>query len=890
MYLFDEKISRLKFLKIAGAATAAAVGATALSGCASFGSAEHELMTDLEGKRTWGREAGEWIPSCCNMCGGQSGIVCHVVNGSVEKIEPNHWNPNNYSNISTDFFDGYSEQYGCAEGGAICPKGNAGIMQLYDPDRVTRPLKRTNPNKGREEDPGWQEISWAQAIDEIAGKMRTLRDAGEAHKLLWWSEDHSFTGIQGDFCKLYGSPNYSNHSNLCDVARKASFKMAMGDERPLVDFIQSKYILLFGWNPTSAIKWVYLPRTLTHGIERGARLVVVDPYLSDTAAKAQEWVRIRPGTDGALALALAHVIIRDELYDKPFVESWTAGFAEYSEYVKDKTPEWAEQISGVPAKTIERLARELATTKPACIDVWSGPGQHSNGVQGGRAIALLAALVGGYDRPGTLIIPDRKGAKHADVAPDEAAQAALKNPRFDGLQDLPFGHASGVYGRGFQRLLDDSGPYQPKMGVCVFQNLVMSGPGSSQVEAALKKLETLVVVDTMMSETALLADYLIPGCTYLERYDLTTHWVTWPAVGLRQPVVKATQRQTSPYPFQGGIFGQMAEYEFVAALGRTLGLKNADGTDFFTVGPLTKQPIEDLTAWYEDTLSSELKNGAPNMTLDELKGLPGAAWVDQGGTKYEKYSTPVKSKLVIEGTAVFDGPADNAHRKQVAIVVDGELFDKPEAEGGKSIGIVADGQAFFTKGVALLDKPADAKGKQFGALVDGKPVRGFFTPSGKVEFFNAGFAKKNDANGNPVDALPGYKPRDWQPDSSYPLFLINWKEASHTHTRTQNNAWLREIKAANPLVIHPDTAAALGIADGDEVWVESRHGRTGATAKVTTRIHPEVVGAQHGFGHWELGTAAKGSGSSFGDLNFIAYDPLSGQALHKEICVKVYKA
>ena len=888
MYVFDEKSGRRKFLKVLGGG-AAAVGAASMGGCASFGSREHALPTNPEGEKQWGREAGEWIPSCCQMCGGQSGILCHVVNGVVEKIEPNHWNPINYANVSSDFFDGYSAEFGCKEGGVICPKGNASIMQLYDPDRVKKPLKRTNPKKGREEDPQWQEISWDQALDEIGAKLETLRDAGEAHKLLWWTEDSSFTDMQDDFCKLYGTPNFSMHSNLCDVTRKASYTMAMGDDRPLADFIQAKYILLFGWNPTSAIKWVYLPRIITRAIEHGARMVVVDPYLSDTAAKAQEWVKIRPGTDGAMALAMCHVIIRDNLYDKEFVESWTSGFAEFSAYLKDKTPQWAEKITSLPAALIERIAREFATTKPAVLDVWSGPGQHSNGVQGGRAIALLAALVGGYDRPGTLMIPDRKGNKHADVEADEKAKASFKNQRWDGLEDLPFGHKSGVYGRGFQRMLDGNGPYLPKMGICIFQNLVMSGPGSSKVEEALKKLETLVVIDTMVSETAWLADYLIPGTNYLERYELATHWVTWTAVALRQPVVKAPQRLTSPFPYQGGIFGQMAEYEFVAALGRKLRLETADGTEFFRIGAVSKQPVEDLTHWYEDYLSNELKNGGPNITLAELRQLPGAVWVDKGGTKYEKYKAPIRSRLVIEGLVVFDGSPDNAQRKQVAIIVGDKLFDKSEADAGKVIGAVADGQAFFTKGITILDKPADAKGKQIGTIIGGKPVRGFFTPSGKIDFYNAGFAKKKDAKGQPVDPLPAYKPRDWQPDAQYPLYLINWKEASHTHTRTQNNAWLLEIKPSNPLVIARSTAERLGIADGDEVWVESKFGKAKAVAKVTDRIHPEVVGAQHGFGHWKLGRQAAGRGTCFGDLNFMAYDSLSGQGLHKEICVKVYK-
>jgi thiosulfate reductase/polysulfide reductase chain A len=855
-YIFDEKLGRRRFIQAIGAG-AAAGAATSLTGCTSkIGANSHPMPNDPDGLKQWGRDAGEWIPSCCNMCGGQSGILCHVVNGVLDKIEPNHWNPNNYSNVSTTphgdgFLDGYTQDYGCAEGGVICPKGNAGIMQLYDPDRVKTPLKRMNPRKGRDEDPGWKEISWAQAIDEISARLKGLRDAGEAHKLLWWSEDHSFTNIQDDFCKLYGTPNYSMHSNLCDVARKASFKMVTGDDRPLADFIQAKYILLFGWNPTSAIKWVYLPRSITRGIERGARMVVVDPYLSDTAAKAHEWVKIRPSTDGALALAMSHVIIRDNIYDKEFVENWTSGFTEFSDFVKDKTPLWAEKITGVRAEAIERLARELATNKPACIDVWSGPGQHSNGVQGGRAIACLAALVGGYDQPGTLIIPDRKGGKHAEVEPDETAKATLTNPRFDGLSDLPFGHSSGVYGRGFQRLLEDNGPYRPKIGMCIFQNLVMSGPGGSKVEAALKKLELFVVVDTMISETAWLADYLIPGSTFFERYDLTPHWVTWPALGLRQPVVKASNPPISPFPYQGGIFGQMAEYEFVTALGRKLLLKTADGGDFFTAGALTNQPIENLTSWYEDYLSNQLKNGGPKMTLAELKQLPGAVWVDKGGTKYEKYKAVIPDDKL--KTAFVDGNRTK-------------------------------------DGTGIYDKPKDKGGKRIGTVFGGKPVRGFFTPSGKVELYNADFAKKKDVAGNPVDPLPGYKPRDWQPDANYPLYLINWKEANHTHTRSQNNPWLLDIKPTNVLVIHPDTAARLGITDGDAVWAESKYGKARAVAKVTLRIHPEVVGAQHGFGHWRFGKLAVGRGSYFGDLNFLtAYDPLSGQGCHKEVCVKVYK-
>lgn len=836
--LSETKVGRRRLFKLGGGAAAGVAIAAGVSGVGSR-SGEHSIKANGGGLDKWGRQTGQWTSSLCMMCGGCCGINVHVVNGVVEKIEPNNWNPANYTNVSQDWFDGYTVAKGSKEGSMLCPKGNAGIMALYDPDRVKTPLKRTNPDRSEGADPKFEEISWDQAISEIAGKMKTLRDAGESHKLLWFSEDASFGHPQMDFCALYGTPNLSLHSNLCDVARKASFKTVMGNDRPLADFMNTKYIMFFGWNPTSALKWVHLGRIIPRAIENGAKLVVVDPYMSDTAAKANDWVSLRPGTDGALALAMANVIIRDNLYDKDFVAKWTVGFDQFSSYVKDKTPDWAEKITSVKAARIEQLAHDLATTKPALVDSWSGPGQHSNGVQGGRAIAALNALVGTYDRPGGMLVPVRNSGKWSQQVAEDAVAANLKQPRFDELSKYPLGHSSGVYTQTFSNLADGKGPYQPKMAVINFQNVMKSVPGPQTVAKALAKLETIVVIDTMLSETAMMADYVIPGTTYLERYEIVTHWVTWSTMGLRQPVVKP-------------IFGQPTEYEFVTALARKLGLKNKDGKEYFRIGAVSGQPVEDLTAWYEEELSAELKGGAPGMTLAELKALPGAVWVDtKNGTTYEKHATPIADSLLT--TAFYDGDAK----------ADGTLvYDKARDQGGKVIGVV----------------------------VGGKVVKGFATPSLRVEFYTKGLADKKDANGKPVDPLPVYQPQDWQPSNDYPLYLINWKEASHTHTRTQNNPWLLEIKPFGPLVVHPDTAAKFGLTDGDEAWVESPYGKVKATVKTTVRMHPEVVGMQHGWGHTALGRNAKGRGTADGLLRPTKADPLSGMALHKEACVKVSKA
>ena len=789
------RLSRRRFLAL----TAAGLGA------AAAGSRLVPAPSIAGGAPARAARQDEWIPTCCNMCGGTTGIICHVVDGRVVKIEPNPLNPIGVANISTDFWRKRSP------GAAMCPKGNSGVMALYDPDRVKKPLRRTNTSKGKGVDPRWKEISWDEALDEIAGRLRTLRDAGTPEALLWFSEDNSFVDIQQDFCNLYGTPNFSLHSNLCDVSRKASFKSVLGHDRPLGDYANTRYMLLFGWNPLSATKWSHLPRIFANGLENGAKLVVVDPYMSFTAAKAHEWIPIRPSTDGALALAIGHYIVKEKLYDETFVRDWTIGFDRYADYVADKTPEWAEKITSVPANTIRRLAYEFATTKPAVVDVWSGPGQHSNGVQGGRAIAMLAALTGNIDKHGTLIIPQKGGGAHQPVKTKK-----IDKPRFDGLERYPMGHSSGVYPDIINRLLDGNGPYPVRVGMIFFQNLVMSIPGTQRVIDALSKLEFLVVVDNYVSETAELADIVLPGTTYLERYEVLGQWVTWPVISLRQPVVRP-------------IFGQPPEYDVVIQLGRRLDLRDADGNPFF----------KDLR--YEDYISKMIEGSAAKLTLAELQQRPGAVWVDVKGTQYEKY----KVELTVPDSATVDSQTG-----------------------------------------AIRDKD----GKLIGVRVGAKSYKGFATPSGKIEFYSESLAKKRDAKGGVIDGAPAYTPREWWPDEEYPLFLVNWKEASHTQSRTMDNPFLLGIEPENRLRMNRDTAERLGIRDGDEVWVESPYAKDKARVHLTDGMHPEVVGWQHGFGHWGFGRYAKNRGTADGQFRLPGADPISGQGLHKEVCVRVYRA
>lgn len=557
-----KKFSRRSFLKWSSSIAAAAIAGGLLwddkLGLFREANAQEKSLKE-----------GEWIYSNCNMCGGQSGIKVKVVNGRAVKIE-GMANPNNIAQISTNFEqvvkevgDLYNDRDAA---GRLCPKGNAGLKTLYDPDRLKTPMLRI----GERGSGKWKPISWPEAVDYVATNLQKIREKHGPESLAWFSEDHSFTNIQADFCKMYGTPNYHNHSNLCDVARKASFSLVMGNGRPLADFEDTSYALVFGWNPLGATKWSGLPGMWNRGRAKGAKMVVVDPIFSQTAARADQWVPIRPGTDGAMGLAIGHVLVKKNLIDKAFIDEWCIGYDDYVKFVADKTPEWAENITSIPADTIVQIATEMGERakagKPVSVDLWSGPGHHTNSTLGGYAITIIPAILGMIDKPGTLIEPNRRGNKHHDLTVE---LPSLKKPRVDGKgSKYILGHDSGIYVETRDVVLNNKESTQgsgvPKAGVFVFQNFIMSVPNTKKSIDFIKKLELVVVNDIYMSETAELADIVIPGSVYLERYDFTGLWVTWPALGLRKPVVKS-------------VINGLTEVEFFMAVMKKMGLKDDNG-------------------------------------------------------------------------------------------------------------------------------------------------------------------------------------------------------------------------------------------------------------------------------------------------------------------------
>jgi len=448
------------------------------------------------------------VPTVCGMCDANCGVVAYLRRDVVLKIEGNY----NHS---------HSE-------GKICARGSAGVQLLYNPQRLQEPLKKTSDGR-------WEKISWEQALGEIGARLKTLRDLEGPETLAWIYHPRLSQEWDRQFMRAFGSPNLFSTTTLpASGSLFTACSHTLGDV-PVADLGHSRYILMLGQNPAESI-FVSELADLMKAKENGAHVVVADPRLSRTAGQAHEWLPIRPGTDGALLLGLMNVLLTENLYDAAFVEKHTSGFAELKALISDSTPGWASVITGIPADAIRRIARELAAAKPSCLVV---PGLnatlYTNGVQTARAVLALNAMLGNYDSPGGLVMPEK-------VRPNSKMPAVKTTSprRMDGVpgNSFPLSPAADGMAHLLPDMILSETPHRISALIVDGCNPVLSVSDRPTVLAALEKLELLVVIDVQGSDTADLADYVLPESTYLERFDpVAVSKRLIPEVALRQPVI-----------------------------------------------------------------------------------------------------------------------------------------------------------------------------------------------------------------------------------------------------------------------------------------------------------------------------------------------------------------
>ncbi|MBW2031162.1 MAG: molybdopterin-dependent oxidoreductase, partial [Deltaproteobacteria bacterium] len=398
--------------------------------------------------------------------------------------------------------------------GRLCPKGAASLKVLYHPDRLKVPLKKA----GRRGEGKWQEISWSEALDLTANGLLEARERYGPESI---AMVHGYAkGLQDSFlarlANALGTPNVATMGQVCHVPRLEASKTTFGFF-PVHDFEGlPKCILVWGFNPENTAFHIYNKILDAH--EKGCKLMVVDPRRSKLVQRADLWMRVRPGSDLALALGMLNVIISENLFDRGFVEEWTIGFDRLKGHVQQYPPEEVEELTWIDRETIVRAARLYATSKPACI-AWGNALDHNvNSFQTGRALSILMAVTGNLEIPG------------GEIRPPDLPVIRRRSPKLEAWDSLPHSMMERRVDSGhnllpsFRYILPQNlikailkgEPYPIRAAYVQGCNPLLTYSNSQETFRALEGLDFLAVADLFMTPTACLADLVLPVASYLE--------------------------------------------------------------------------------------------------------------------------------------------------------------------------------------------------------------------------------------------------------------------------------------------------------------------------------------------------------------------------------------
>ena len=435
------------------------------------------------------------VKTVCGMCGGDNcGIDVYLENKRIVDIKGMREFPTNR--------------------GKLCPQGRAAMELTYDPRRLQYPMRRDGDV--------WQRISWDEALDTIAAKLVAIKEKHGAQALAVYQGRALLQFIKDGwvqrFMNLYGTPNLVRNEHMCAIPNALGERLTYGTPALYYGFDWEAVgcVLLWGSNPVTShlpTKW----SDMVKAQRRGAKLIVIDPRRTRPAEQADLHASLRPGTDLALALGLAHIIIADRLYDSAFVSQWTSGFDALAERVSTYTPERVAAITDVPVDLIRRIAVVYASQKPAFLDAGNALEHHTNSGQTARAVMVLRALTGNLDIPGGHLFPEKI----------PLADLTLRTMRPSGTRALTdeqhpllLNMADFVPGDSLVTSLLEGKPYPLKAMIAGGGNLMSTWPNTSVMREALGRLDFLVVSELYMTETARLADIVLPVADPFERTQL----------------------------------------------------------------------------------------------------------------------------------------------------------------------------------------------------------------------------------------------------------------------------------------------------------------------------------------------------------------------------------
>ncbi|CAG4882730.1 putative Acetylene hydratase [Georgfuchsia toluolica] len=509
------------------------------------------------------------VKSVCRGCHGGCSVLLHVKDGELTKVKGDPDGPLNR--------------------GRLCPIGSNAKYLVYHPDRLLYPQRRVGPRGSGK----WERITWDEALDDIAEKFNAIRaaDGPEAIALGQGTGRHHYFHVVR-FANAMGTPNWTEPGFAqCFLPRVTSSFHTFGDF-PVCDFVGDvppQCIMYWGHNPVNSGPDGETRFNVRDSLSHKPKVIVVDPRETELAKLADIWLRLRPGTDDALALSMLNAIIGEKIYDESFVTQWTHGFDALAGHVKQYTPEWAEPITWVPVEKIRVAARLFAQTKPAMLEWGVGIEQTPKCFQTVRALSMLPAITGNIDVPGGWMFGMHTLGPFPflfDRITPEIESKRLGGDRFKVLCGegafVRTGHIPSVI-----RAMSEGDPYRIKAFMAIGSNTLTTYASSRRVYEALKKLDFMVAIDLFMTPTAELADIVLPAASWPEVDSL---W-GYPFIAETIPILQQRAVRVGEC---------RADEEILAELAKRMNLDCA-----------TESPL--------DIIKNLANTGDPRVSYDELK-------------------------------------------------------------------------------------------------------------------------------------------------------------------------------------------------------------------------------------------------------------------------------
>ena len=744
------------------------------------------------------------VPTICFNCEAACGLLAYIAkeDGRITRLEGNPHHPGSR--------------------GRNCAKGPATLNQVHDPERILHPLKRSGPRgSGR-----FERTTWEEVIETFAARIRKALVEGRRKEIMYHVGRPGHDGAMDRILQAWGVDGHNSHTNVCSAAARLGYALWSGGDRPSPDYANARFILLISSHLETGHYFNPHAQRIVEARMKGAKLVTMDVRCSNTASMSDEWIAPFPGTEAALLLGFARVILEEGLEDRDFLRRWTNWEATLAELdpeapvefdvflralrrrLERYTPEWVAEECGVEAEMVRRIGREIGAARGAFAShVWrSAASGNEGGWQVARCLQFLVVLTGSVGtKGGTALAGSNKFVPRPfrKPPPQDVWNELLYPPEW------PLSHHELSYL--LPHLLKEGRGRIDVYFTRVYNPVWINPDGFTWMEVL--RDESLVglhaALTPVWNETALWADYVLPMGLAPERHDLMsqeTHAGRW--IGFRQPVLRVDAERRGrkiTWTWEANPGEVWEEEEFWIALSWAIDHDGSLGIREHFESPY--RPGECITVlesyrWIFENSVPGLPEAAAREGLDPLGYM-------------QKY-----------GAFEVESEVYEPHEKDVD--VEGAAFDE---ESG----------LYVREGTAIAVR------------VDGRPKAGFNTPSRKLEIFSETMRKWGLGD----QAFPDYirshvHHADMDRSRNEFTLVPTFRLPTLIHTRSANAKWLYELSNTNPVWIHTSDAARLGVQSGDLLRVSTAIGHFVNKAYVTEAVRPGVVACSHHLGRWRL--------------------------------------